>query len=83
MLIFDKAAWQIDGGVPEELVVSHFKIVFLWLDKHDMLSAEGKEELEDGIDDCVSLNEELVTEDGIDFLENCYDDYLIVYPGKT
>ena len=47
MLIFDKAAWQIDVGVPEELVVSHFRTVFLWLEKHDMLSAEGKEELED------------------------------------
>ena len=59
MIIIDKAVWQIDGGVPEELVVNHFKTVFLWLEKHDMLSVEGKEELEDGIDDCASLNEEL------------------------
>ena len=22
--IFDKAQWQIDGGIPEELVVNHF-----------------------------------------------------------
>ena len=57
MIIIDKAVWQIDGGVPEELVVNHFKTVFLWLEKHDMLSVEGKEELEDGIDDCASLNE--------------------------
>lgn len=28
MIIIDKAAWQIDGGVPEELVVNHFKTVF-------------------------------------------------------
>ena len=46
MIIIDKAVWQIDGGVPEELVVNHFKTVFLWLEKHDMLSVVGKEELE-------------------------------------
>lgn len=76
MIIIDKAAWQIDGGVPEELVVNHFKTVFSWLEKHCLLSEEGKEELECGIDDCASLNEELVTKDGLEFLENCYDDYL-------
>lgn len=76
MTIIDKAAWQIDGGVPEDLVVNHFKTVFSWLEKHNMLSEDGKEELEDGIDDCASLNEELVTKEGLGFLENCYDDYL-------
>ena len=45
MIIIDKAVWQIDGGVPEKLVVNHFKTVFLWLEKHDMLSDEGKEDL--------------------------------------
>lgn len=78
MIIIDKAVWQIDGGIPENLVVKHFKTVFLWLEKHDMLSDEGKEELEDGIDNCSSLNEDLLTNDGIEFLESCYDDYLKV-----
>lgn len=76
MIIIDKAAWQIDGGIPEDLVVSHFNIVFGWLNAHGMLSEAGKEELKDGIDDCVSLNEEMVTTDGLDFLEACYDEYL-------
>lgn len=76
MIIIDKAAWQIDGGIPEELVVNHFKIVFAWLGKNGMLTSEGIEELADGIDNCASLNEELVTKNGIEFLENCYDDYL-------
>ena len=26
--IFDKAQWQIDGGIHEELVVNHFNLVF-------------------------------------------------------
>lgn len=78
MIIIDKAAWQIDGGVPENLVTSHFKTVFSWLDNHGMLTAEGQEEMEDGIDDTVSLHEKLVTSEGLAFLEKCYDEYLSI-----
>lgn len=78
MIIIDKAAWQIDGGLPENLVISHFKTVFVWLNNHEMLTETGKEELEDGIDDCASLNESLVTTEGLAFLEKCYDEYLSV-----
>ena len=42
MVIIDKAAWQIDGGIPEDLVISHFKTLFTWLDEHKMLLAQGK-----------------------------------------
>lgn len=76
--IYDKAEWQIDGGIPSELVVNHFKIVFTWLKKHDMLSEEGKEELEDGIDSEASLNEELLTQEGTSFLDKYYDKFLMV-----
>lgn len=78
MVIIDKVAWQIDGGIPEDLVISHFNTVFTWLDDHKMLSAEGKEELEDGIDDCASLNKEMITMEGLAFLEACYNEYLRV-----
>ena len=44
--IYDKAVWQIDGGVPSELVENHIKIVFAWLGKNDLLSEMGKEELD-------------------------------------
>ncbi|MCL2079326.1 MAG: hypothetical protein FWH17_05715 [Oscillospiraceae bacterium] len=74
--IIDKAAWQIDGGIPEVFVVKHFKTLFEWLNQHDMLSEEGKEELFDGIDNCASLNENLVTPDALIFWEMCYDEYL-------
>jgi len=82
MVIIDKAAWQIDGGVPEELVVKHFQAVFLWLDRHGMLSDEGQEELSDGIDDCASLNEDLLTSEALVFLEQCYDEYLKEVDGE-
>ena len=76
MKIIDKAAWQIDSGVPADKTVSHFACVFEWLSRHGLLTEEGEEELEDGIDDTASLNDELVSEQGIAFLESCYDDYL-------
>lgn len=76
MKIIDKAVWQIDGGVPADKVEAHFRTVFAWLGAHGMLTGDGEEELEDGIDDCASLNDELLNERGMDFLESCYDDYL-------
>ena len=76
MKIIDKASWQIDGGVPADAVVSHFITVFTWLYNHDMLTEDGIEEFEDGIDDCASLNDELVNKKGMFFLESCYDEYL-------
>ena len=76
MKIIDKASWQIDGGLPVDAVVNHFITVFTWLYDHDMLTEEGIEELEDGIDDCASLNDELVNKKGMLFLESRYDEYL-------
>lgn len=82
MKIIDKAAWQIDAGVPEEFVVKHFQTVFSWLDQHEMLSDEGKEEFDDGIDSCASLNEDLVTPEALNFLEKCYDEFLKTLKGE-
>lgn len=76
MKIIDRAAWQIDGDIPEDLAINHFYRVFSWLYNHDMLTDEGIEEFEEGIDDCASLNDELINEKGMIFLEDCYDEYL-------
>ncbi len=76
MIIIDKAGWQIDGGIPSELVVEHFRIMFQWLKLHDMLTEEGLEELDDGIDEEASINDELVNSNGIKFLQECYDNFL-------
>lgn len=73
MTIYDKAAWQIDHGVSPKLAVEHFELVFRWLEKKGMLSAEGKEILDIGIDDSASLNERYLEEEGIQFLDQYYD----------
>lgn len=57
-------------------VINHFKTVFNWLNKHNMLSEEGKEILKSGIDESISLHERLVTKDGLKFLKKHYDEYL-------
>lgn len=76
MKIFDKAQWHIDAGENSLEVVDKFKLVFLFLEKQDLLSEDGKEMLEIGIDSSISLNERMVTERGCIFLENCYDDVI-------
>ena len=57
--------------MPEEIVVQHFRTIFEWLDKNGMLTDEGKEELDDGIDYCASLNERLMLSEALKlFTEN-------------
>lgn len=73
MKIFDKAQWHIDAGGDLVEVISKFKTVFQFLDKNGLLSDDGKEILEFGIDSSVSLNEHMVNEVGAAFLEKYYD----------
>ena len=43
MKIYDKARWQIDGGMDKEIVIKHFEFMFSWLDKYNLLTEYGKE----------------------------------------
>jgi hypothetical protein len=79
----DKAAWQIDAGVSPDVVVAHFNKIFKWLDAKGMLTDEGQELMELGIDQSVSLHERLVTENALGYLESRYDDYISQYPYGT
>jgi len=73
MNIYDKASWQLDGGMDLEVVIKHFELMFDWLNEKNFLSDDGKEMLEIGIDDSISLNENHVTSEGKDFLDSIYD----------
>ena len=61
MKIYDKASWHIDAGMDEHEVVEKFRSVFNSLERLDLLSDEGYEISELGIDDSISLNENMVT----------------------
>lgn len=76
--IYDKAQWHIDAGEDAASCVKRIKVVFEFLQEKGMLSDEGKEMIEIGIDSSISLNERMVTAQGKRFLERCYDDILQV-----
>lgn len=73
MKSYDKAAWHIDGGENTSDVVVRFKEVFTFLADKKMLSDDGIETLEFGMDSSVSLNSTMVNAEGEDFLDSYYD----------
>ena len=73
MRIFDKASWHIDAGEDKEKVISRFKEIMDFLYKHHMLSDEGVELFEIGVDSSFSLHERMVNEIGLAFLTENYD----------
>lgn len=57
-------------------VIQRLQKVFNFLNENNMLSDEGKEQYEIGIDDSCSLNERMVTSKGNGFLKEYYDDVI-------
>ena len=74
--VYDKAQWHIDAGEDVDTVISKLKVVFSFLDAKGFLGTEGKEILDLGIDSSVSIHERMLTEEGNDFMANCYDDVI-------
>lgn len=71
--VYDKAQWHIDAGENSESVVAKIKAVFEFLNSKELLSSEGKEILNLGLDSSISLNERMVTDVGKIFLDKYYD----------
>ena len=76
MKVYDKASWHIDNGEDKDEVLSRFSFLFAYLEKKNMLTDEGKEIFELGIDSSISLHERLVTDEGKKFLEANIDELL-------
>lgn len=76
MKIYDKARWQLEGGLNEKDILKHFVFMFEWLNKHNMLNELGKEILDIGIDITVSISDDLLNEDGKIFIKKYYDKYI-------
>lgn len=81
MKVYDKAQWHIGNGENSSEVIAKFQEVFSFLNTHKMLSADGLEIFEFGIDSSISLNEKMVTEEGQNFLDKYYDT-VINYPAQ-
>lgn len=76
MKVFDKAQWHIDNGENALEVIAKFREVFSFLNAYNLLSIDGLEIYEFGVDSSISLNERMVTSDGFTFLDKCYDDVI-------
>ena len=71
--VYDKASWHIDAGEIKEEVLSKMRTLFAFLDSQDLLTEEGKEIIEIGIDSEVSIHSRMLTEKGNKFMDTCYD----------
>lgn len=71
--VYDKAKWHIDAGEDSGLVIDKLKAVLEFLDKEGMLTSEGKEILDLGVDSSVSIHERMLTDKGRNFMESNYD----------
>ena len=70
--VYDKAKWYIDEGQDEKIIVRYFDILFKWLYSKNMLSSEGLEILEIGIDKEISLHSDMLTDRGNKFIQKNY-----------
>lgn len=74
--VYDKAKWHIEKGMDTKDILEHFDFMFSWLKEFNLLSEEGLEILDIGIDESISLNERMVNIGGAIFLEKNYDKYI-------
>ncbi|GAA0087682.1 hypothetical protein ACV3X1_01720 [Clostridium perfringens] len=76
MKVYDKAKWHNNGENNELNVKAYFQNLMELLLKNNMLSEDGREILDIGIDNDFSLNSKLVNEKGNLFLGKNYDEIL-------
>lgn len=84
---YDKVNWHFPEGkgCPSlEAAKKHFFVVTQWLKGKGLLSAEGSEALENGIDSEFSLTAHMVTAEGNKILGECYEAWVrTVQYGRT
>lgn len=72
---YDKVLWHFPEGkgCPSvEVAKIHFSVVMKWLNDNDLLSAEGVEAAEIGIDSDFALTSHMLTDKGNRILDQCY-----------
>ena len=74
--VYDKASWHIDAGEPSSSVLSHFKFILSWCKQNNLLSDEGEEILEFGVDASISRHSRLFNERGNMFMIKYYDTFI-------
>jgi DNA-binding ferritin-like protein (Dps family) len=76
MKVFDKALWHIDAGESRADVLERFRAVMAFLDEKNLLSEDGQEILDIGVDDSIALTDSMMTDEGTAFLDKYYDEVI-------
>ena len=74
--VYDKAEWHIDAGENSKVVISRFKLIMNFLKAKSMLSNEGEEIIDIGIESSISIHERMLTNSGKEFIESYYDNII-------
>jgi len=77
--VYDKVSWHYPEGknCPNlEAAKAHFKTIMEWLKENSLLSGEGEEIFELGIDADFSITSSMLTEKGNDILKKHYSSWL-------
>ena len=77
--VYDKVSWHFPEGknCPDiETAKSHFKIIMTWLSKNNLLTEEGKESYDLGIDDDFAITTLMLTDRGNTIFEKHYSKWL-------
>ena len=75
---YDKVSWHFPDGTncPSlEAAKVHFDVVMRWLESRNLLSAEGREAMQIGIDSDFSLTSYMLTDKGNQLLATCYAEW--------
>ena len=78
-MTYDKVSWHFPDGenCPNlEAAKVHFDVVMNWLESQHLLSVEGHEAMEIGIDSDFSLTSYMLTDKGNELLATCYADWV-------
>ena len=76
---YDKVSWHFPDGknCPSlEAAKVHFDVVMRWLESQNLLSPEGREAIEIGIDSDFSLTSYMLTDTGNQLLVACYAEWV-------
>ncbi len=74
--VYDKAKWHIDGGEDSNIVIARLSEVLTFLDSKGLLTDEGKETQNLGVDSSISIHERMLNSEGNRFMEKCYDNVI-------
>lgn len=77
--VYDKVSWHFPEGksCPSlEAAKAHFKAIMQWLKEHNLLTEEGLDAYEAGIDDDFAITSTMLNDIGNKILREYYSDWL-------